>query len=99
MNRANQETHERGLARNQRDQGGEKGDARRKPNPNKRKPQKIQLGFNIGERVLFASIAIGGTIALLYIVANDITGIGSADDMLAAPIVKVIWDNGSKVFA
>lgn len=33
---SSQEKHQRGDERRGRDQGGEKGDARRKPNPNKR---------------------------------------------------------------
>ena len=96
---SNKNKHQKGQTRRQKDHGGEKGDARRRPNPNRRRPQYIDNGYDIGEKIVFGAVAVGGSIALIYILANDATGVGVLDNAAAAPILQVIWDNGSKVFS
>lgn len=91
-NKSNQQKHEKGQSRKQRDNNGEKGDARRKPNPNKRRPLSIQ-------RMISLTIAVGATIGVIYLVANDITGVGIADDAAIAPLVPIILDNVGKAFS
>ncbi|WP_084757225.1 RHS repeat-associated core domain-containing protein [Clostridium sp. DMHC 10] len=79
-----EEKHQKGQTRKQRDSGGEKGDARRRPNPNKHRNQNIEmtptsLKLSISERVLMiggGALLIGGT--LIEDVGTG--GAGIADD-------------------
>ncbi|WP_238882331.1 DNRLRE domain-containing protein [Clostridium sp. YIM B02551] len=77
-----QEKHQKGQTRKQRDSGGEKGDARRRPNPNKRRPQNIDITPpDFKTRALLVGggiLIIGGTL-----VEDVVTGgAGVADDSI-----------------
>ncbi len=43
-------------------------------------------------------ICIACTVAVIYIVGNDITGFGVADDIAVIPILSLLWDSSSKAF-
>ena len=96
-NKSNKGKHEKGQSRKQRDNGGEKGDARRKPNPNKRRHNADYINFE--ERALSALIALGAFAGIVYLVGNDVTIVGIADDAAIGPMIVVLWDSLSKVFA
>lgn len=98
-NKSNEEKHQNGQARKQRDNGGEKGDARRKPNPNKRKSNYFINDLDIGERIFYGTVAVGATIGVIYLVANDVTIIGVLDDAEVAPLLPIIWDNAAKAIS
>ncbi|MDO4563618.1 MAG: peptidoglycan-binding domain-containing protein [Clostridia bacterium] len=69
--------HEQGQSRKKRDNGGEKGDARRNPNPNKRKPEtnNISVGVRIGAGIIGTGVIVG------TIVEDVLTGgAGTLDD-------------------
>lgn len=97
-NESNRQKHEKGQARKQRDNNGEKGDARRRPNPNKRRPQNSEINIGVDERVLYSVVAVCAVVGVVYLVANDITGVGIADDAAIAPLLPIIWDNAAKAF-
>ena len=99
---SNRNSHEEGESRRRRDQGGEKGDARRKSRSNKRRPnQEVTEGSstNWEKKVVAGGTAIIGTIAIVYLIGNDITGVGVADDGAIAPIGKIVWDCATIVFS
>lgn len=98
-NPANREKHENANARRQRDNGGEKKNKNPswKPNPNKRRNQNIEIGFS--DRIAYGAIALGATGAVVYLLANDVTGVGVIDDAYIAPLLPIIWDNTVKCFA
>ena len=106
-NPANKNKHQNGQARKNRDKGKEKGDARRKPNPNKRRPPQIDIPsidipvVKFNEDALYAVdiailVVIGG--AMLYIIANDVTGVGVADDVALVALVPVAWERTEILF-
>jgi len=82
-----EEEHQKGQTRKQRDNRGEKGDARRMPNPNKRRTTNINW-----EPVAGIIIIVGVGIATTFIVADDATGVGVADDITLAPLGVIFWD-------
>jgi len=59
---SNRNKHEQGKARKQRDYGGEKGDARRTPNPNKRRSSLInsEIGREVNWEAVGTGVAITG---------------------------------------
>ena len=85
-NPSNKAKHENGQARKQRDKNGEKGDVRHKPNPNKRRTNKIE------EKIVEGTILIGTSAIIIYLVANDVTVVGTADDAMLVAIVPIWWD-------
>ncbi|MGN1081567.1 MAG: RHS repeat-associated core domain-containing protein, partial [Acutalibacteraceae bacterium] len=97
-NKANRQKHENGQARKQRDNYGEKGDARRRPNPNKRRYD-FELDIGVGERILCGTIAIGALSYVAYLVVNDVTVVGIIDDAQIVPLLPIIWDNVVKAFS
>ncbi|MCH5298019.1 MAG: hypothetical protein J1E85_10180 [Ruminococcus sp.] len=40
---------------------------------------------------------VGASLAIIYLVANDATGIGILDDVAIAPLTIIIWDTATKV--
>ena len=98
-NPANRKKHEQGQARKQRDNHGEKGDARRTPNPNKRRIQYIEPEYSFGDKLLSGVAILGAGASVLFLAADDITGVGSADNVAIAPLLSVIWDNAAVVFS
>ena len=96
-NKSNQQKHENGQARKNRDNFNEKGDARRTPNPNKRRSQNIESDLSIDQKVVSGLILVGASLGVLYLIANDISGVGVADDVAIAPLLPIIWDNAAKV--
>jgi len=95
-NPANRNKHEKGQTRKQRDSGKEKGDARRRGNPNKRR-NNFGLDDSFPDsRITYLVGAAGATFAVVYLVANDASGIGIADDGAIAPLIPIIWDNVQK---
>ena len=97
-NPKNRNKHEEGQSRKDRDHGGEKGDARRKPNPNKRRIQ-----YDVSEKVVdgIASgvIIIGASVAVGYVLLNDITGVGVADDGAIGVLIPVIANRVARIVA
>jgi RHS repeat-associated protein len=89
-NPANKAKHERGQSRKQKDSGGEKGDARRKPNPNKRLPKT----FNTEAGVDTAAAAI----FLVFVVANDLLPGGAIDDDRIPVLLEQLFQTAPKVF-
>ena len=98
-NPTNRKKHEQGQARKQRDNHGEKGDARRTPNPNKRRIQYIEPEYSFGDKLLSGVAILGAGASVLFLAADDITGVGSADNVAIAPLLSVIWDNAAVVFS
>ena len=90
-NGANKEKHEYGQARKQRDKSGEKGDARRKPNPNKRRPS--SNSYSVDEKAVAAVTVAGVGIAIVWVVGNNATGVGVADDAALAGLIPIFWTN------
>ena len=90
-NGANKEKHEYGQARKQRDKSGEKGDARRKPNPNKRRPS--SNSYSVDEKAVAAVTVAGVGIAIVWVVGNNATGVGIADDAALAGLIPILWTN------
>lgn len=115
-NPANKNRHQNGLARKNRDKGKEKGDLRRKPNPNKRKPQpnpnkgkppRIDIPsvdiptVEFNDDVLYAvdiAILVVMVGTMLYVIANDVTGVGVADDGALAALVPIAWEHAEILF-
>ncbi len=97
-NPSNRNKHQNGQARKLKDKFGEKGDARRKPNPNKPRP-KGNKNSSVAEKIASGAIVIGATACVIYFVANDATVIGIADDAAIAPFIPIIIDNATKVFS
>ena len=85
----NRQKHEDGQARKNRDNGGEKGDRRRSPNPNKRRTANSNL--MILEKVAVCAVAIVAVVGIVYIVVNDVTGVGVVDDAALAPLGAIVW--------
>ena len=85
----NSQKHEDGQARKNRDNGGEKGDRRRSPNPNKRRTANSNL--MILEKVAVCAVAIVAVVGIVYIVVNDVTGVGVVDDAALAPLGAIVW--------
>ena len=94
---SNRNKHEEGQARKSRDSGGEKGDARRKPNPNKRRPQNAMADYGAFERTQDIMIMTGAAIVLIFLVGDDIVG-GFADDAAIAPTMVILWDSAARAF-
>ena len=94
-NPANRNKHQKGQARKGRDQGGEKGDARRHGNPNKRHPHNFETESIDTEVLLPTALILGASATIVYLVANDATGVGVLDDSLIPPLVTIIWENAS----
>ena len=86
-NRANRERHEEGQARKQRDSGGEKGDARRRGNPNKRRIDLIPE--DVTSYIVGGALVTVSAIGLVYLVSNDITGVGVLDDFAIVPTIEI----------
>ena len=93
---SNRNTHENGQARKQRDNRGEKGDARRTPNPNKRRPQLEVNGID-GETLVYGAVLVAASVAVVYLAVNDASVIGVLDDAAIVPLVPVIWDSVTKI--
>ena len=98
-NPANRNKHENANARRQRDNRGEKGDARRRPNANKRRQQITINTAELGEQIMYTAIAIGATACIVYFVVNDVTGVGVADDAAIAPMAVILWDSAGRILA
>ena len=43
--------------------------------------------------------ALGAFAGIVYLVGNDVTIVGIADDAAIGPMIVVLWDSLSKVFA
>ncbi len=93
-NPSNRAKHENGQARKQRDQHKEKADTRRKDHSNKRRHNMDALAL---ERVGSAVVVVGATVGVVYLIANDVTGVGVIDNAAIVSLVPIIWDNASKV--
>lgn len=100
-NPINRNRHEEADSRRQRDQGGEKKNQHPnwKSNPNKRKNYNIETEISLEEKVWSGVVAVGATAGLIYVVSNDVTGVGIIDDVSIGPLIEIIWDNVGKVFA
>ena len=98
-NQANKQKHEDGQARKQRDNRGEKGDARRYPNPNKRRPNNTSKEITFGERMLCLGTSLLCVGGIIYVTANDVTVVGVADDGLLATLIPAFSSNFVKIFA
>ena len=90
----NKGKHESGQARKKRDAGGEKGDKRRTPNPNKKK---FEPNNTILEKTIYCLAIVAVTTVIVYIAANDATIIGVLDDTLIAPLSAILWEFSNKV--
>ena len=93
----NRNKHEEGQTRRNRDNGGEKGDKRRTPNPNKRRTANSSMV--ILKKVAVCAVAIVAVVGIVYIVANDATVVGIIDDAIIAPLGAIVWECASKVLA
>ena len=83
-NPAHNDKHDKGEKRRKRDQGGEKGDARRpQDRSNKRR-------IDSPNAIVNGAIIVGTSIAVILIVADDATIIGVIDDTLVIPLIEVI---------
>ena len=82
-NPANLPKHEKGQARKKKDNKGEKGDARRedRSNKNKNKNKNKSKHFN-AEDVLNGVIITAEVVIIAYLLLNDLSGAGTADDFM-----------------
>ena len=97
-NQANKQKHEDGQRRKQMDQRGKKGDSRRKENrSNKRR--KTQFETNESSAVESSIIMIGSGLAIIWIVANDVSGAGFADDVALAGLIPVFTASVEDLFS
>ena len=94
-NKANKQKHEKGQTRKQKDKNGEKGDARRKPNPNKRRTINIEIDGDSLSTVFEVTAITVTTTILVGVILDDATGVGVIDDVLIAPLMKILWDLSS----
>ena len=97
-NKSNRQKHQEGQSRKKRDHRGEKGDKRREDRSNKRHPQYSESDYSLGDRLFAAICVLGGSLAIVYILGNDVTGIGVGDDAALLPLIPFVVDNASKVF-
>lgn len=44
------------------------------------------------------SICLACAVAVIYLVGNDVTGAGVADDVALVPTIALLWDSASKAF-
>ena len=44
-------------------------------------------------------VCMASAVAIIYLVGNDVTGVGVADDIALIPTVALFWDSASKVFS
>ena len=51
------------------------------------------------QRIIDLTIVLGATIGVIYLVANDITGVGVVDAAAIVPLLPIIVDNAGKVFS
>ena len=42
-------------------------------------------------------VIVAASLAIIYLVANDATGIGVADDVAIPPLAAIIWDTATKL--
>lgn len=89
---SNRSKHEKGEERRQRDQNGEKGDARRKTNRgNKRNHIEIeQPQYGFWDYLGAGAIIVGGTIGVVVLLSDDLTGVGVADDGYIVPLFETM---------
>ena len=97
-NPANRKKHQEGQARKKRDHGGEKGDLRRRGNPNKRHSSLMLPTGEMG-RIAGGVTAAIAAIGLIYLIVNDVTGVGAADDAAIIPVIEVFRRGVSAFFA
>ena len=43
-------------------------------------------------------ICLACAVAVIYLVGNDVTGAGVADDVALVPTIELLWDSASKAF-
>lgn len=102
-NPANKNKHQKGQSRKQRDNRGEKGDARREDrsnkNKNKNKKRKnktndisINVEYGLEEKIASSVIILGCVAFIAFLVLDDATGAGAADNVAILPLVGVISD-------
>ena len=99
MNPSNREKHQNGEARARRDRGNEKGDIRRRPNPNKRPSSRMEVAVDVGLKITTVAVTTVAAGALIYVVANDITGVGVVDDAAIPVIWEIMLESSKKVIA
>ncbi len=54
--------------------------------------------ISFGERVLSTGTLIFAAVATVVLIADNVTGIGAADDAVLIPAISLVWDSASKVF-
>ena len=87
-NPSNRNKHEAGQARKNRDNGNEKGDARRQDRSNKRRSIDLADKHTV-TRVAGGIVAVTAGLGFLYLTFNDVTGVGVADDIAIPPILEL----------
>ena len=87
-NSSNRNKHEAGQARKNRDNGNEKGDARRQNRSNKRRSIDLADKHTV-TRVAGGIVAVTAGLGFLYLTFNDVTGVGVADDIAIPPILEL----------
>ena len=50
------------------------------------------------ERMGNFGICLACAVAVIYLVGNDVTGAGVADDVALVPTIALLWDSASKAF-
>lgn len=72
-----------------------KGDARRKPNPNKRRTINIEIDGDLLSTAFEVTAITVTTTILVGVILDDATGVGVIDDVFIAPLMKILWDLSS----
>ena len=94
-NPANRKKHQEGEARRQRDQRNEKGDRNREDRSNKRRRNTLSsLEKKIGAGLLL----LGSGAGIVYLILNDATGVGIADDCYIAPMGNIFVESLIELF-
>ena len=99
-NPSNKSKHQKGQKRKQTDKmGGEKGDARRPVDrSNKRHFEVVEpnLEYDYNNDIINGVVIVVASLAIVYIVANDATGVGVIDDVAIVPLMVIIWDTATQ---
>jgi len=70
------------------DQGNEKGDARRTSRSNKRYKY-MAPDTEMGSKALGGAVIVFSAIGITYLIFNDATGVGCADDVAIVPVLEL----------
>ena len=97
-NPSNRNKHEEGQSRKKKDKFGEKGDARRKKNPNKRRRTVFaEYAEDVFDGIAGVVMITAGVVGVVYFIGNNVTGVGILDDSAIPACIPWILEGASKL--